>query len=181
MCIKPLRNDCPFGYDNIPVLFIKPVVEYLESPLTFTINISHHIPGIWEIDRISPIPKVVNPTQLKDYQPVSILPILSKSIGRILYKIYEKLVLQQMIKFTEQQLIYHKYQSGYRKNYSALLMKLYDDIKTSMTKSEINIAIFADYSKAIDTIDFYTLIQKRRLFNFSKDILYRTMDCLTFR
>ena len=158
-CIKTLRNDCSTGYDNIPVSFIKPVAEYLESPLTFIINnfiVTSTFPGIWKIARISPIPKIVNPSQLKDYRPISILPILSK--------IYEKLVLQQMTEFIEKQLIYHKHQSGYRKNHSTttLLMKLYDDIKTSMSKSEITIAIFADYSKAFVTIDFYTLIQKKK-------------------
>ena len=177
-CIKTLRNDCSTGYDNIPVSFIKPVAEYLESPLTFIINnfiVTSTFPGIWKIARISPIPKILNPSQLKDYRPISILPILSK--------IYEKLVLQQMTEFIEKQLIYHKHQSGYRKNHSTttLLMKLYDDIKTSMNKSEITIAIFADYSKAFDTIDFYTLIQKMHTFNFSKNFLYWTMNYLTFR
>ena len=158
-----MRNDCSTGYDKIPVPFIKPVAEYLEPPLKFIINnfiVTSTFPGIWKIARISPIPKIVNPSQLKDYRPISILPILSK--------IYEKLVLQQMTKFIEKQLIYYKHQSGYRKNHSkaTLLMKLYDDIKTSMNKSEITIAIFADYSKAFDTIDFYTLIQKMQRFIF---------------
>ena len=68
-----------------------------------------------------------------------------------------------MTEFIEKQLIYHKYQSGYRKNHSAttLLMKLYDNIKTSMNKSEITSTIFLDYSKAFDSINFYTLIQKK--------------------
>ena len=37
-CIKTLRNDCSTGYNNIPVSFIKPSAEYLESPRTFIIN-----------------------------------------------------------------------------------------------------------------------------------------------
>ena len=37
-CIKTMRNDCSTGYDNIPVPFIKPAAEYLESPRTFNIN-----------------------------------------------------------------------------------------------------------------------------------------------
>ena len=88
-----------------------------------------------------------------------------------------------MTEFIEKQLIYHKHQSGYRKNHSTttLLMKLYDDIKTSMNKGEITIVIFADYSKVFDTIDFYTMIQKMNTFNFSKDFLYCTMSYLTFR
>ena len=140
---------------------IKPLSEYLRSPLTFIINnfiVTSTFPGIWKITRISPIPKIVNPSQLKNCQPISILPILSK--------IYEKLVLQQMTEFIEKQLIYHKHQSGYRKNRSTttLLMKLYDDIKTSINNSEITTAIFADYSKDFDTIDFHTLIQKMHTF-----------------
>ena len=46
-------------------------------------------------------------------------------------------------------------------------MKRYDNIKTSMNKSEITVAIFADFCKAFDTIDFYTLIQKMHTFDFS--------------
>ena len=112
-------------------------------------------PAIWKITCISVIPKVLNPSQLKDYRPVPILRIISK--------IYKKLILQQMTEFIEKQLIYHKYQSGYRKNHSAttLLMKLYDNIKTSMNKSEITSTIFLDYSKAFDSINFYTVIQKK--------------------
>ena len=66
-----------------------------------------------------------------------------------------------------------------RKNHSTttLLMKLYGDIKIFMNNSEITIAIFADYSKAFDTIDFYTLSQKMHTFNFSKDFCkYYTLD-----
>ena len=68
--------------------FIKPVAEHLESPLTLILNnflVTSTFPGIWKIARISPIPKIVNPSQFKDYRPISILPKLSK--------IYEKLVL----------------------------------------------------------------------------------------
>ena len=123
--------------------------------MTFIINnyiVRSTFPGIWKIARISPVPKILNPAQLKDYGIISILQILSK--------ICKKLVLQQMTEFIEKRLIYSNHQSGYSKNHSTatLLMKLYDDIKTSMNKSEITIDIFADYSKAFDTIDFYTWI-----------------------
>ena len=79
--LKSLRNDCSTGYDNIPVSFIKPIAEYIASPLTFIINNlieESKFPDQWKIARISPIPKVTNPTELKDYRPISILPILSK-------------------------------------------------------------------------------------------------------
>ena len=66
-----------------------------------------------------------------------------------------------MTEFIEKRLIYYKNKSGFRKNHSTttLLMKLYNNIKTSMDKSEVIIAISAYYSKAFDTVDFYKLIQ----------------------
>ena len=33
-CLKLLRNDCYTGYDHIPISFIKPVAEFLLSPMT---------------------------------------------------------------------------------------------------------------------------------------------------
>ena len=92
--------------------------------------------------------------ELKDYGPVSILPVLSK--------FYEKLVLQQLAVFIERESVYHQYQSGYRKNYSTatLLLKLHDDIKKAMKSSEVSIAIFTDYSKSFDTISFFYFNKK---------------------
>ena len=88
-----------------------------------------------------------------------------------------------MTEFIEKRFIYHEYQSGYRKNCrtTTLLMKLYEDTTTFINKNEITIAILADYSKAFDTIDFFTLIQKMHSLNLSKDFLYWTMIYLTFR
>ena len=86
---------------------IKAGAEFLESPLTFIINnftVTSAVPDICKIAWISPILKIVNPSQIKDYRPILILSILSK--------IYEKSALQQMTEFIENQLIYHKYQSG---------------------------------------------------------------------
>ena len=36
--LKSLRSECSTGYDNIPISFIKPVAEYIASPLKFIIN-----------------------------------------------------------------------------------------------------------------------------------------------
>lgn len=43
-----------------------------------------------------------------DYQPISVLPILSE--------VYKNVIVSQMTTFTETKLLYHKYQSGYLKN-----------------------------------------------------------------
>ena len=94
-------------------MFIKPVVEFLVSPLTFVINnyiTTNKFSDAWKTARISPIPKITQPVELEDYRPVSILPVLSK--------VYEKFVLQQLAVFIERKSVCHHYQSGYRKNHS---------------------------------------------------------------
>ena len=102
--MRLLRNDCSAGYDNIPAMFIKPVLEYLVSPLAFVITnyiATNKFPNACKTARISPIPRITQPVELKDYRPVSILPVLSK--------VYEKLVLQQLAVFIERESVYHQY------------------------------------------------------------------------
>ena len=98
--MRLLRNDCSAGYDNIPAMFIKPVVEYLVSPLAYYIA-TNKFPNVCKTARISPIPRITQPVELKDYRPVSIFPVLSKD--------YEKLVLQQLAVFIERESVYHQY------------------------------------------------------------------------
>ena len=147
---------------------IKPVLDFLVSPLTFVIKdyiATSNFPDAWKAARISTIPKITQPVELKDFRPVSILPVL--------LKVYEKLVLQQLAVFIERESVYHQYQSRYRKNHSTaiLLLKLHGDIKKAMRSSEVTIAIFTDYSRAFDTIDFSILIKRMNTFNFSKRFL----------
>ena len=50
-----------------------------------------------------------------------------------------------------------------------------------MKSSEVTIAIFTDYSKAFDTIDFSILLKKMHTLNFSKHFLYWVFNYLTDR
>ena len=50
-----------------------------------------------------------------------------------------------------------------------------------MKASEIILAVFTDYSKAFDTIDFFVLIRKMHTLNFSERFLYWIFSYLTDR
>ena len=92
MIIFNLRNDCSSGHDNIPVKFLKPVVDQIASPIVHIINTSidkEIFPDSWKVLRVCPIPKIDNPVTVKDFQPVSLLPVLSK--------VYEKVILSQLL------------------------------------------------------------------------------------
>ena len=77
-------------YDNIPVSLIKPIAEYIASPLTFIINNlieESKFPDQWKIAHVSPIPEVTKPTELNDYRQIFILPIRSKWTKNRLHQI----------------------------------------------------------------------------------------------
>ena len=94
--ILGLKYDCSGGYDNIPVRFIKPVSDHLISPLLHIINNSidkKFFPNSWKIARVCPIPRVDQPTSVKDFRPISVLPIL--------LKVYERVILKKLSNFIE--------------------------------------------------------------------------------
>ena len=105
-----------------------------------------------------------NPTSIKDYQPISVLLVLSE--------VYERVIFNQLCSFIETQNLYNINQSGFRKGHSTntLLLKLRDDIRTAMNRSEVILSILIDYSKAFDTIDHRILLEKLQNMNFVKNI-----------
>ena len=94
--LRALRLDCSTGPALIPARFIKMAASVIASPLTNIINNSiskSMFPRIWKVGRVSPIPKVDNPTEESHFRPVSVLPVLSKVI--------EKLVGLQIVDYIE--------------------------------------------------------------------------------
>lgn len=166
--ITSLRNDCSTGYDQIPVKFLKPVADNITSPIVHIINNSidqQIFPDSWKTARVCPIPKVDNPLHLKNYRPISILPVLSK--------VYEKVILHQLNEYIERTAIYNNTQSGFRKGHSTttILLKFRDEIQKSLNRNEVTAAVLIDYSKAFDTIDHRILLQKLAALNFDKSTI----------
>ena len=80
MIILNLRNNCSSGHDNIPVKFLKLVVDQITSPIAHIISTSIDkkiFPDSWKVARVCPIPKIDNPVTVTDFRPISILPVLS--------------------------------------------------------------------------------------------------------
>ena len=86
-------------------------------------------------------------------------------------KIFERVILKQLCNYIETNHLYNTTQSGFRKGHSTstLLLKLRDDIRKAMKKSEITLTILIDFSKAFDTIDHRVLLNKLYKLNFSHD------------
>ena len=84
-------------------------------------------------------------------------------------KVFERVILTQLCNYIEVEASYNLTQSGFRKGHSTstLLLKLRDDIKCAMNTSEVTLGVLLDFSKAFDTIDHLTLLQKLYKMNYS--------------
>ena len=176
--IDKLRSDTSTGIDDIPVKFVKLAKEHLASPLQYIIDnciTQSTFPEAWKVARISPIPKVDQPLCEADYRPVSILPALSK--------VFERLVLNQMIAYIEERALLGATMSGSRKGHSTttVLLGIRDALIRASKKGEVTLMVYADYSKAFDKVLFRTVLTKMHGLGFSKSFLHWVSNYLTNR
>ncbi|PFX20980.1 putative RNA-directed DNA polymerase from transposon BS [Stylophora pistillata] len=168
LTLKQLRTDCSTGPDQLPARFVKLVARYLASSLTTIINnrISKlYFPHAWKLARISPIPNVDTPVSEDHLRPVSILPVLCK--------VFEKLVASQMTDFCTRESLLKDTISSFRKGHSTstVLLGIRDDLFSAMKRKEVTLMVLADFSKAVDTFCFKTVITKLHHLGFSKYVL----------
>ena len=88
-------------------------------------------------------------------------------------KVFERVILTQLCSYVEVKAKHNLTQSGFCKGHSTStsLLKLRDDIKCAMNTSKVTLGIIFDFSKAFDTIDHLTLLQKLYKMNFSVEAL----------
>lgn len=84
---------------------------------------------LWELQKLVQYQKISKPLELKDYRHVSFFPVLMN--------VYEKLVLKELTLFIYNKSVYRQYHYGYRKNSTAKLLKLRDNIKKTIKSSNL--------------------------------------------
>ena len=157
--------------DPIPTFLLKKLSKELSPILLHIVNCSLDksvFPS--EIKKAVVKPTIKKTTAdaecLKNYRPVSNLPVISKLI--------EKIVLDQLNQHLETNKLHCPVQSGYRPNHSCetLLVKMTDEILKEIHKDNIVVVILLDLSAAFDTIDYTILLNKlSREFGITGDVL----------
>ena len=152
-----IKNNCSTGHDEIPIRYLKPVVDDVTLPLVHIINtcIDNRVfPSTWKIASVCPVPKVDPARDVTEFRPISILCILAK--------VFERVTLHQLCHTLEVKVHYNQTQLGLQKGHSTtiLLLKFRDDIKRATNTKEVTLGILLDYSKTFGTIDHLTLLEK---------------------
>lgn len=132
-------------------------------------------PELWKLANITPIAKVKNPSECKDYRPVSILCVLGK--------VLEKLVHKQVSLFAAENNIIPPLQSGFRSGHSTVsaLIKVTDDIRKAIDDRKMTVLVLLDLSKAFDCVHHQLLLSKLRVMGFSDAVVRWFKSYLTHR
>ena len=149
------------GYDGICANFLKCSFDEFVEPLTYIFNLSFKngiCPDELKIARVIPIYKSGDKTIVSNYRPVSVLPIFSKIIERLMY--------DRLISFINRHNLIYEHQFGFRKNYSTnmAIITMFDNILNSINKGEYVLGVFLDFSKAFDTVNHSILLDKLKLY-----------------
>ena len=123
--LKSLKPKKSYGIDDISSEILKLGAEVLVVPLTYMINfsiITGKYPTDWKVSKVIPLHKKGNKKFMKNYRPVSLLPVS----GMIL----EKIVALQIEDFFEENKLLGSFQFGFRKKRSTIskLLTLFDTL-----------------------------------------------------
>ena len=142
---------------NISPKLIRIAAPALCLPLTHIFNMTFVqgvFPDLLKIAKIIPVHKGDSKFDASNYRPISLLPIISKILERLMYS--------RLCGFVISENILYKRQYGFQKNKNTemAILDLQSKIIESFEKEEIPCAIFLDFAKAFDTVNHEILIHK---------------------
>ena len=132
----------------------------MSKPLTRLFNLSlteSFVPSQWKTACITPVPKIAQPTKCEEYRPISITPVLSRVMEKLVvrnavYPVFKKSDISKA--FADQ---YAFRPTG--STTAALISVLRDLSELSQDHPYVQI-IALDFSKAFDTVRHYTMLEK---------------------
>ena len=154
--IKRLKNGSA-GWDGIQARILKSIKSVIIKPLTHVLNLSLStgtFPTELKVANVVPIFKSGDGQIFTNYRPVSVLPVFSKILERIMYN--------RLLLFLNKHKIIYDYQFGFREKYSTYLalITLTEKISDALNEGKHVIGIFLDFYKAFDTVNHEILLMK---------------------
>lgn len=147
--VTRLKNKKSSGYDGISNDFVKRHIQNLKIPLSKIVNksISDGVfPQSMKLSKIIPIYKKGSKSCIENYRPISLLPVFSKILEKVMYK--------RIYCFLENNNLLYKSQYGFRSKHSTnqAITEFLLQICRGVEDNDIALGIFLDLSKAFDTI-----------------------------
>ena len=162
--LKNCDSNKAAGNDDLSGRFLKDGVDILTIPITqicnLIIKISHFSKDC-KVARLKPLYKKGSKTDPKSLRQISLFPIFSKII--------EKVIRDRTMNYSTENNILYRHQSGFRKNDSTdtSLTYLMDKILTGFDSGLLTGMILIEPEKGFDTINHNILLRKMSALRFS--------------
>ncbi|CAG4957224.1 unnamed protein product [Colias eurytheme] len=166
------------GHDTLTIEMIRMTLSVTLPVITSMINVSISegiFPDCWKVARITPLPKKDIVNDFKDLRAISILPVMSKIIERI--------VCNQLTKFIEKENILPLVQSGFRKGHgtATALAQVTDDIISNSDEGNGSLLVLLDFTRAFDCIDVEMMVAKLKYYGVSTNACKWFQSYLMYR
>ena len=176
--IKHLDSNKASGVDGISPRLLKEAGTAIVPSLTRLINmsLSHcKMPRLWKRANIVPIHKKGAKSDIKNYRPISLLPIPCK--------VLEKAVFKNVYNYLHKHKILTDHQSGFRPNDSSVnqLAYLYHQFCLALDQKKDIRLVFCDITKAFDRVWYEGIIYKLQKIGIVGSLLDWFRDYLTDR
>ena len=176
--LKSVKRNKATGLDDLPPCLIKDSAELISAPLAHLINLSLKtiiFPTDWKTGKVIPTYKSGSHYKPDTYRPISVLPVISKII--------EKIVHHQLKTFLDKNHLLTNFQFGLRPKLSteyAVTIQL-NSIRDNVDKNRLVGATFVDLSKAFHTVSHVMFLDKLPISRVQGKELEWFKDYLFFR
>lgn len=154
------------GSDGIPSVFVAKSAPALVRPLRLIYNKSLStgiFPADWKVALVVPLFKSGDKEQVKNYRPISILPVFAKIFEQLLCPLLSWHLKQEM----------NPCQHGFTraKSTATNLTLFINEVSLKLDSRSSVEVIYTDFSKAFDRVNHQTLLQKLSQHGISEPLL----------
>ena len=148
------------GLDNLPAWFLRLGAPCFAGHLTKLFNMSLQestVPLQWKNAVIKPIPKIKNPSAEKDFRPISITPVLSRVMEKLVVRNY---VYPAILDPPDPLTFDDQFAFRPTGSTTAAMIFLFERITELLLDNSFIFFYSLDFSKAFDTVRHSTLFEK---------------------